>query len=94
MLERVKRIDNFEKSAQMKIIRRKEDSAEIDEQRPFLDRSVPVTRSPKVTGAGVQLSNRVYNAARWKQLEPPFLALLTRPQKALSLSSSVKTSAF
>lgn len=58
MLERVKRIDNFEKSAQMKIIRRKEDSAEIDEQRPFLDRSVPVTRSPKVTGAGVQLSYR------------------------------------
>lgn len=78
MLERVKRIDNFEKSSQMKIIRRKEDSAEIDEQRPFLDRSVPVTRSPKVTGAGVQLSNRVYNAARLKRLKPPFLALLTR----------------
>ena len=59
MLERVKRIDSFEKATQMKIIRRTPDTNEIDEQRPFLERSVPVTRSPKVSGAGVQLSNSV-----------------------------------
>jgi len=61
MLERVKRIDSFEKATQMKIIRKTPDSNEIDEQRPFLERSIPVTRSPKVSGAGVQLSNSVYN---------------------------------
>jgi hypothetical protein len=59
MLERVKRIDSFEKATQMKIIRKNTDTEEIDQQRPFLERSVPVTRSPKVSGAGVQLSNSV-----------------------------------
>merc|ERR1711972_766933 len=42
----------------MNIIRRTSESNDIDEQRPFLERSIPVTRSPKVSGAGVQLSYR------------------------------------
>lgn len=58
MLERVKRIDSFEKATNMNIIRRTSESNDIDEQRPFLERSIPVTRSPKVSGAGVQLSYR------------------------------------
>lgn len=81
MLERVKRIDSFEKATQMKIIRRTPDTTDIDEQRPFLERSIPVTRSPKVSGAGVQLSNRVTNdeliqahcrlfAINWLNIQP------------------------
>lgn len=81
MLERVKRIDSFEKATQMKIIRRTPDTTDIDEQRPFLERSIPVTRSPKVSGAGVQLSNRVTNdeliqahcplfATNWLNIQP------------------------
>jgi hypothetical protein len=56
MVERVKRIENFEKAAHMQILRKKDNEEEIDEARPFLQRSIPVTRSPKVSGAGVQLS--------------------------------------
>lgn len=57
MVERVKRIENFEKASNMKILRKKDNiEEEIDEARPFLQRSIPVTRSPKVSGAGVQLS--------------------------------------
>ena len=40
----------------MKVIRRNEETNDIDEKSPFLERSIPVTRSPKVSGAGVQLS--------------------------------------
>ena len=40
----------------MKVIRRNEENNDIDEKSPFLERSIPVTRSPKVSGAGVQLS--------------------------------------
>jgi hypothetical protein len=57
MMERVKRIENFEKATSMKVIRRNEETNDIDEKSPFLDRSIPVTRSPKVSGAGVQLSS-------------------------------------
>jgi hypothetical protein len=72
MNERVKRIDSFEKATKMKIIRRTEDANEIDEQRPFLEKSVPVTRSPKVSGAGVQLSNCVYKTPlRFTTPHPP-----------------------
>ena len=39
----------------MKVIRRNEETNDIDERSPFLERSIPVTRSPKVSGAGVQL---------------------------------------
>jgi hypothetical protein len=56
MMERVKRIENFEKATSMKVIRRNEETNDIDEKSPFLERSIPVTRSPKVSGAGVQLS--------------------------------------
>ena len=57
MIERVKRIENFEKASHMQILRRDPNSEdEVDETRPFLERSIPVTRSPKVSGAGVQLS--------------------------------------
>lgn len=60
MVERVKRIENFEKAAHMQILRRdKDNEEEVDEARPFMQRSIPVTRSPKVSGAGVQLSNSV-----------------------------------
>ena len=45
----------------MKVIRRNEETNDIDEKSPFLEHSIPVTRSPKVSGAGVQLSNRVTN---------------------------------
>ena len=45
----------------MKVIRRNEETNDIDEKSPFLERSIPVTRSPKVSGAGVQLSNSVTN---------------------------------
>jgi len=59
MIERVKRIENFEKASHMQILRRDPNSEdEVDETRPFLERSIPVTRSPKVSGAGVQLSYR------------------------------------
>lgn len=59
MMERAKRIESFEQAANMKIIRKSaENPKEIDEQKPFLERSIPVTRSPKVSGAGVQLSYR------------------------------------
>jgi hypothetical protein len=58
MMERVKRIENFEKATSMKVIRRNEETNDIDEKSPFLERSIPVTRSPKVSGAGVQLSYR------------------------------------
>jgi len=59
MIERVKRIENFEKAAHMQILRRDKDNEdEVDEVRPFMQRSIPVTRSPKVSGAGVQLSYR------------------------------------
>lgn len=61
MMERVKRIENFEKATSMKVIRRNEETNDIDEKSPFLEHSIPVTRSPKVSGAGVQLSNRVTN---------------------------------
>jgi len=57
MVERVKRIENFEKAAHMKVLRRTDDD-EVDENAPFLDSAIPVTRSPKVSGAGVQLSYR------------------------------------
>jgi hypothetical protein len=57
MMERVKRIENFEKATSMKVIRRNEETNDIDEKSPFLERSIPVTRSPKVSGAGVQLSS-------------------------------------
>lgn len=58
MVERVKRIENFEKAANMQILRRDQDNMDdVDESRPFLQRSIPVTRSPKVSGAGVQLSS-------------------------------------
>ena len=43
----------------MKVIRRNEETNDIDEKSPFLEHSIPVTRSPKVSGAGVQLSFRV-----------------------------------
>ena len=60
-MERAKRIESFEQAANMKIIRKSaENPKEIDEQKPFLERSIPVTRSPKVSGAGVQLSNSVH----------------------------------
>ena len=66
MRDRVKRIDSFEKATKMKIMRREDpqeaatnpNTNEIDQTRPFLEHSIPVTRSPKVSGAGVQLSNR------------------------------------
>jgi hypothetical protein len=58
MMERVKRIENFEKATSMKVIKRNEETNDIDEKSPFLERSIPVTRSPKVSGAGVQLSYR------------------------------------
>lgn len=59
MVERVKRIENFERAAHQQILRRDKDNEdEVDEARPFLQRSIPVTRSPKVSGAGVQLSYR------------------------------------
>ena len=69
MRDRVKRIDSFEKATKMKIMRREDpqeaatnpNTNEIDQTRPFLEHSIPVTRSPKVSGAGVQLSNRVTN---------------------------------
>jgi len=69
MVERVKRIENFEKAAHMQILRRDKDNEdEVDEVRPFMQRSIPVTRSPKVSGAGVQLStvlqNRLGHASR------------------------------
>jgi hypothetical protein len=66
MTERVKRIEAFEKSTSMIILRRNEDG-EIDEARPFLERSIPVTRSPKVSGAGVQLSEYGVNNLRRKK---------------------------
>ncbi|CBY19576.1 unnamed protein product, partial [Oikopleura dioica] len=55
MVERVKRIENFEKAAHMKVLRRTDDD-EVDENAPFLESAIPVTRSPKVSGAGVQLT--------------------------------------
>jgi len=62
MVERVKRIENFEKAAHMQILRRDKDNEdEVDEVRPFMQRSIPVTRSPKVSGAGVQLSTVLQN---------------------------------
>ena len=47
---------NVPKATSMKVIRRNEETNDIDEKSPFLERSIPVTRSPKVSGAGVQLS--------------------------------------
>ena len=55
------KIRTCNQATSMKVIRRNEETNDIDEKSPFLERSIPVTRSPKVSGAGVQLSNSVAN---------------------------------
>ena len=69
----------------MKVIRRNEETNDIDEKSPFLERSIPVTRSPKVSGAGVQLSRVLKIYANIFEISPS-LSLFKKSGQIIAIS--------